>query len=373
MTMRNWIFIFCLAAATAVQAQKDKAQAYIDNYKALAISEMQRTGVPAAITLAQGILESKYGESDLCRQSNNHFGIKCKTEWTGDKVYHDDDVKQECFRVYQDAAASFRDHSDFLKNRPYYTSLFTLDPTDAEGWARGLKKAGYATEKDYPQRLMELINRYDLNQYTQMGLQPAADMAKTTAPPVQEVAASMTMATRAPADLSRAEHRAAETQQDTIVVAPSAGPSAPANTIAPAIKKNNNYPAGVFTINHSKVIYAPQGISMLALAEQYNISLARLFEFNDMPESDVLKQDQLIFIEKKLKKGASDFHTASGTETVHDICQQEGVRLENVLQYNNYRKDMAPAAGTRIYLRSPVPVTAKGVSQVAFRQAQASR
>ena len=153
-----------------VFAQSQKAEAYINKYKDIAMDEMIRSGVPAAITLAQGILESSYGESDLCIQSNNHFGIKCKEEWTGEKVYHDDDAKHECFRSYPDAAASYKDHSDFLKGRPWYASLFELQPTDFEGWAYGLKKAGYATEKDYPQKLLKVINDYNLNQYTLIAL-----------------------------------------------------------------------------------------------------------------------------------------------------------------------------------------------------------
>jgi len=165
------LVLMCCILTAFLFAQKERGYAYIAAYKDIAIAEMQRTGVPAAITLAQGILESKYGESDLCKKSNNHFGIKCKTEWTGEKVYHDDDIKHECFRVYPDAAASFKDHSDFLKNRPYYTALFSLSPTDVEGWCFGLKKAGYATEKDYPEKLLKVISDYNLNQYTLIALQ----------------------------------------------------------------------------------------------------------------------------------------------------------------------------------------------------------
>ena len=120
-------------------AQKMTAQNYIDTYKEYAISEMIRSGVPASITMAQGMLETENGNSDLVKKSNNHFGIKCKTEWTGEKVYHDDDENGECFRKYDSAVFSYRDHSDFLRNRPYYASLFSLDPIDYKAWAYGLK------------------------------------------------------------------------------------------------------------------------------------------------------------------------------------------------------------------------------------------
>ncbi|MBD0333844.1 MAG: glucosaminidase domain-containing protein, partial [Chitinophagaceae bacterium] len=139
--------IFCLVlAANIVVAQSSEAiKEYIAKFKDAAIAEMIRTGVPASITLAQGIHETEAGRSDLVLKSNNHFGIKCKENWTGESVFHDDDARGECFRKYEDPLDSYRDHSDFLKNRSHYAFLFELDPTDYEAWAYGLKKAGYAT------------------------------------------------------------------------------------------------------------------------------------------------------------------------------------------------------------------------------------
>src|SRR3982750_2945271 len=148
---------------------------YIARFKDIAIAEEIRTGVPAAITLAQGIHETGAGTSDLVIASNNHFGIKCKGEWTGATVYHDDDAKGECFRKYDDPLDSYRDHSDFLKNRPYYASLFQLDPTDYKAWAYGLKKAGYATNPKYAQILIKLIEDYNLEEYSLMALNNKSD------------------------------------------------------------------------------------------------------------------------------------------------------------------------------------------------------
>lgn len=151
-------------AITAVPTQKDDAITYIERYKQIAIAEMNTYGIPASITLAQGLLESANGNSTLAIQANNHFGIKCTSGWSGETILKDDDVKDECFRVYKTSEESFRDHSEFLK-RKRYAFLFELDRNDYEGWAKGLKKAGYATNPRYPELLTGLIRRYGLDQY----------------------------------------------------------------------------------------------------------------------------------------------------------------------------------------------------------------
>ncbi|MFD0964799.1 glucosaminidase domain-containing protein [Pseudofulvibacter geojedonensis] len=142
----------------------NKVVNYISQYSAIAQYEMKQFGIPASITLAQGILESGAGEGDLTKRANNHFGIKCHG-WNGEKVYHDDDKKQECFRKYHDPRESFKDHSLFLTSRGRYASLFKLKKTDYKGWAKGLRKAGYATDSKYPAKLISLIERYDLHKY----------------------------------------------------------------------------------------------------------------------------------------------------------------------------------------------------------------
>jgi flagellum-specific peptidoglycan hydrolase FlgJ len=146
----------------------DKVAIYVHKYKAIAQYEMQKSGVPASITLAQGILESGAGNGDLTKRANNHFGIKCHN-WTGEKVYHDDDKKGECFRKYSHPSESFKDHSNFLTSRGRYASLFQLNKKDYKGWAKGLRKAGYATDPKYPSKLISLIERYNLNDYDQVG------------------------------------------------------------------------------------------------------------------------------------------------------------------------------------------------------------
>ncbi|MGI8951549.1 MAG: glucosaminidase domain-containing protein [Chitinophagaceae bacterium] len=339
--------IFLLVVTTiiflSIYAQNTAIQNYISTYKELAINEMMRTGVPASITLAQGILESQAGQSDLVKQSNNHFGIKCKTEWTGAKIYHDDDEKGECFRVYQSAEDSYRDHSDFLKNRPYYADLFNLDPTDYQGWAYGLKQAGYATEKDYPQNLIKLITDYHLQDYTLIALQ------KERNPNQQIIAANNSLDNSTSSANNNNVFLSAPTQQQNISSV----------TIAQTSVAPPSYPKGIFSINQLKVIYAQAGTSLFALASNYNVAYQKLLDFNELPQQDILAKDQLIFLERKSKKGANDFHVVAEDETLENIAQTEGVRLENLLEYNHLYKGEEPAKGEKIYLKFNAPYLPK--------------
>lgn len=350
--MKKLLIALCILAAITVQAQKEKVTAYVNAYKDLAIEEMIRTGVPAAITLAQGILESESGESALVKTSNNHFGIKCKTEWTGAKTYHDDDARGECFRVYSSSAESYRDHSDFLKTRPHYAFLFTLDPTDYEGWAYGLKKAGYATSPTYPQRLLKLINEHNLQQFTLAALSrrttPANEVKENTtvipaAEPVQVVTEKNTSQQTIQAD-APIENVKPVTDNQTENI-----------TTRVAAVKATSYPTGIFTINNTKVMYAAEGTSLLSLANQFDIPLSKLLEFNDLPAMDVLDTNRLLFIERKPKRSAIDFHVVADGETLHTISQLEAIRLDSLLEYNHLARTAVVAVGDRIYLR---PVSA---------------
>ncbi|MES2006453.1 MAG: glucosaminidase domain-containing protein [Bacteroidota bacterium] len=345
--MKKGIVFIGLLLSLAVQAQKEKAEAYIHTYKELAITEMMRSGVPACITLAQGILESQSGESNLAKVSNNHFGIKCKTEWTGAKTYHDDDEKGECFRVYSSVEDSYKDHSDFLKNRPNYAFLFKLDPTDYEGWATGLKKAGYATSPTYPQKLLKVIHDYNLQQYSLDAI------ARLQSPAATQPLVNTTTAI-VPEPVAKQPETVLPTPDDRIIkeAAAKEEPIATEVTAAVKVKKTNNYPAGIFSINHTRVMYALEGVSLLSLANQYDIPLSRLIEFNELKEMDVLDTDRLLFIERKPKKGASDFHVVVEGESLYDISQLEGVRLESLLEYNHLSKGTAPVKGNKLFLRN---------------------
>jgi hypothetical protein len=356
------LFSFLLIAFTA-QAQKEKGEAYVNAYKEIAITEMLRTGVPASITLAQGILESQYGESDLVKGSNNHFGIKCKTEWTGPKIYHDDDEKGECFRVYATAEESYKDHSDFLKTRPHYAFLFKLDPTDFDGWAKGLKKAGYATNPTYPQKLLKVINDFNLQQYSLEALArqnnpapviiPATTTANTTIQKEEEASKQTELVAnpalekpvQEPVKEPLVKEQPVKEEKEPGII--NTVPVAPAVT---KLKKQANYPTGIFTINHTKVIYATEGTSLLSLANQFDISLSKLIEFNELAQMDVLDTDRLIFVERKQKKATNDFHVIAAGETLHDICQLEGIRLESLVEYNKLSKTGTLTTGGKVYL-----------------------
>ena len=154
-----------LVATSTITTTKNTIEDYITLYAPLAVESMKNYGIPASIKLAQGILESGSGNGTLCRTANNHFGIKCKEEWTGESVAHTDDAPDECFRKYPSALDSYNDHSEFLANRSFYRNLFTLDKSDYKAWARGLKKAGYATDPRYAQKLISIIERYRLFDY----------------------------------------------------------------------------------------------------------------------------------------------------------------------------------------------------------------
>jgi len=338
------LFVLSFPFTISHAQSADAILAYITRYKDLAIAEMKRTGVPAAITLAQGIHETEAGTSVLVKKSNNHFGIKCKDEWRGQSVSHDDDARGECFRKYSAAEDSYRDHSDFLKTRPNYASLFTLDPTDYQGWAYGLKKAGYATNPKYAQVLIKLIQDYNLEDYTLIALgkmKEEGDLAKN------EVASDKNSSVVLVKNNDDVKGNQAETgntenktQQET----------------HPGIVEVN-YPSGEFKINDTRVVYVKKGTSYLTIAQQYEIPLARLFEFNDLRQQEVSADDQLVFIQRKRKTGEHEFHTVQAGETVNDIAQSEAIRLESLLDYNNMTANMQPAPGEVLYLRSKSAVT----------------
>lgn len=301
----------CSATTSALAQSSSTIREYIETYKELAIEEMQRTGVPAAITLAQGIHETGAGQSNLVLKSNNHFGIKCKSEWKGESVSHDDDARGECFRKYDDPADSYRDHSDFLKYRKHYAFLFDLEPTDYEGWAYGLKKAGYATNPKYPQILIKIIRDYNLQEYTLIAMGKKHFEEKW----------------------AKGDDR--EERSDALAL--------------------RGYPSGVFKINETNVVMVPKGTPFLAVAQKHDVSLRRLFDFNDMEPVEIAERDMLIYLHRKRKTGAAEFHKVMKGETLYDIAQKEGIRLESLLNLNMIAEDAQPEVGETIYLKGHAP------------------
>ncbi|MBK9483783.1 MAG: glucosaminidase domain-containing protein [Chitinophagaceae bacterium] len=310
--------LFSLTFLT-LRAQRISVEEYIVQFKDIAISEMKRTGVPASITLAQGILETENGNSELVKKSNNHFGIKCKSTWTGESVTHDDDANGECFRAYTNANESYRDHSDFLKANKRYSALFNLDPVDYAGWAKGLKKAGYATNPRYPDLLIKYIEQYDLQQYTLLAINrlPESDMAKTeenkTVVPV-EVAVENTIK-----------------ENDITITA--------------------NDPDKIISINKTNCIFAKKGTSLLVIANKHKISLSKLMEFNDMAEEGLLAKDQLIYLEKKAKSGEQEYYILLQGETLYDAAQKNAVQLKYLLEYNNIKAGSTLNPKTKLFLQ----------------------
>ena len=316
--MRKVVFtlivsFFILAAA----AQQMTTQQYIDTYKDIAVREMKRMGVPASITLAQGVLETESGNSQLVKKSNNHFGIKCKSSWTGGSVYHDDDASGECFRKYDSASESYRDHSNFLRSRDHYAFLFNLAPTDYKGWAYGLKKAGYATNPKYPQMLIKTIEDYNLNQYTLEALEDMPDF----------------------------DTRNYEDDSE--------------NKIVSTVKESISEFKGLFksidhvksTFNGIKAVIADSGTSLLAIATEYGIPLAVLLEFNDLKNDGLLEQSSYVYLENKATEGKQATYTAREKESLYDISQNKGIKLSSLILFNGMEENAFVEAGTTINLK----------------------
>jgi LysM repeat protein len=315
----RFTLVAMLIAATFTRAQDSELiKNYIDTYKQVAIEEMQRTGVPASIKLAQGIFETTAGTSPLVLRSSNHFGIKCKSNWTGESVRHDDDLRQECFRKYPSALDSYRDHSDFLRQNSRYAFLFNLDPTDYRGWAYGLKKAGYATNSRYPTALIRIIEDYNLNDYTLIAL------GKKSPGP-----------------------------EDAVITASVVTEEKPDATVMPEQEKPAvEYPKGVFRIHETRVIFVTKGSSYFAIARQYDVDLSKIYEFNEIPRTEQAEYDQLVYLQRKRKTGDTEYHLVQAGETLHGIAQQHGIRLESLRELNQLKAGQEPAPGVQLSLQS---------------------
>lgn len=403
--MKHCLILICFVLGVhTAQAQSESTVVYIELYKKIAVQEMKRTGIPASITLAQGILESNSGESNLAKKFNNHFGIKCKSDWKGETTYQDDDTKQECFRVYPTALASFKDHSDFLKNRPNYAALFTLDPVDDSAWAYGLKKAGYATASDYPKRLLKIIDDYELSQYNfpeldneeeesankalsdekkQISFVKTKDsvvkkdtiITKEIVPTVKKDSIEKidSVTNTAPTTITQAQIYAADTTN--ISLSKVNGISSSTNTAENSIpamkglglskdtvkqvlftitkKKVINYPKEKFKINSVPVLWVKAGSSYLQIAQIHKLSLYKIFVYNDMEEADVVAKDQLVFIAQKKKTGNKSIHTAKEGETLYEISQNEGIQLSYLKSYNQKLPNGPLKEGTIVLLFKP--------------------
>lgn len=292
-------FVILAQGEKAASLPKITVEQYIEKYSAIAIDEMYRSKIPASITLAQGILESGNGNSRLAIDANNHFGIKCKTTWTGKTIYEDDDAPQECFRKYDAAIDSYRDHSDFLMRNNRYAFLFDLDQTDYKAWAHGLKKAGYATNPQYAELLITFIERHKLNRF---------DAVK----------------------LSEEEDR--ELKEEKAEIVKSYGKEF----------ENNGVPGIVAKPNES---YAQ-------IALDYDIKVHQLYRNNDLEKNAICKAGDTIYLKPKKSKSDSLYHLVGTNETMYWISQRYAIKLEKLLEKNLMVSGQQPALGEEIYLRN---------------------
>jgi LysM repeat protein len=310
------------------------ASTYIENYRDLAISEMKRTGVPASITLAQGMLESDFGRSSLARVANNHFGIKCHNDWKGQTVRQHDDRRNECFRKYQRPEDSFYDHSDFLRSGSRYTSLFRLDPYDYKAWAHGLKRAGYATNPDYANMIIRNIEENNLQ---------ALDRGYT-------------------AGVSRSDEKPAENApvRQAPPVKPANDPvkQPPVQTGAITFGDVMARAPRIMENNRIQYIIVKDGETKEKLENDFQLLKRDLANYNDLAENFTPVPGQLLYLGPKREKAETgkEFHTAIEGETMYLISQKYGIRLRNLLEMNRMADTVAPVPGQKIWLQATKPV-----------------
>ena len=326
------------AASTAI-ADSTPQEEYIEKWYRVAVSEMYRSGVPASITLAQGLLESGSGQSELAVYANNHFGIKCH-DWKGQKAYFDDDRKGECFRKYPHAEASFQDHSDFLRYRDRYKSLFDLDRSDYRGWAYGLKKAGYATDPAYPRKLVEIIERYGLDRYDSYSLSDI-DTAYNVRDTGSDKAARA--ARRAERKLAKEARRAARQARKAGLSTPSGLPESPVLMEAPVPVEKGEYEEFSFSMsrqmysqNNVPFVYSVEGETYSSIARTYNLFIGEILRFNDVESDAELKPGTVVYLQAKKGRAARlvDKYVAEGGETLWEISQRFAVKLSALEKMN---------------------------------------
>ena len=295
----------CLAA----QQRQPDFEAYIKKYKSVAISEQKKYGIPASITLAQGLLESRAGKSPLATEANNHFGIKC-SDWNGATFYQDDDQKDECFRKYSDARESYEDHSSFLAKRSRYATLFTLKPTDYKGWATGLQANGYATSKTYASSLINLIELYELNLLDSDSNKELASNTRRKRPtPIIE------------------EKTIAEALADSSSVV-SSDFGVIEEPFAHKVYKNN----GV------KYILAKPGDTYRSIAKEVNLPESVLRYKNEVPNDYALSPNEVVYLGNKKSHTAPNVpatHRVEAGESMHSISQYYGLKVEQLYKLNN--------------------------------------
>ncbi|MCU0461410.1 MAG: glucosaminidase domain-containing protein [Bacteroidales bacterium] len=307
-------------------SEEPNAAAYIAKYKDLAVSEMKRTGIPASITLAQGMIESDFGRSRLAREANNHFGIKCHDNWTGPTIRHNDDRRNECFRKYSRAQDSFYDHSDFLKSTSRYSFLFDLPSTDYKGWAKGLKKAGYATNPDYADMLIRKIEVNNLYYYDRGFKAPEKPVAETV-PPKPGTVRPVPGEPVTPVNINNG----------TSVV----------QARVPRIMENNRI----------QYIIVKEGETIGSIEKDFELLKWELTRYNELDNDFTPVAGQILYLQPKRDKAepGREVHIVVEGETLYYISQKYGVKLKKLYEYNMIPEGEDPVAGQKIWLRAMKP------------------
>lgn len=304
MKLSSFVILFFSSVQFGFSNGKYTVEEYINTWKETAIAQMAEHGIPASITLAQGILESSYGNSHLARNGNNHFGIKCH-DWTGPTIYKDDDKKDECFRKYKNAKDSYQDHSTFLTSRSRYAELFTLNKTDYKSWAKGLKKAGYATNPKYDNLLIDLIEKHNLAQYDSKGLLIHPDPINLKIEP---------------------ELVASQSEKRAVLV----------------------------NSNRTRYIVANENDTFYRLASEFGLTLRQLHKYNDFPKSKTtLSAGDFIYLMPKAKKSKNQVKiTVESEKSLWIVSQEYGIKLKSLMERNNITSpDALLASGEVVILR----------------------
>ncbi|MBK7029344.1 MAG: glucosaminidase domain-containing protein [Bacteroidales bacterium] len=325
-----FLILFLSGEILSQTTQIPDYKSYIEKFKSIAIEEMLIYKIPASITLAQGIIESNCGLSPLASEANNHFGIKCHKDWTGERFYYDDDEEHECFRKYNNAEDSYRDHSIFLSTRPRYAALFSLDSNDYTGWAMGLKQAGYATNPQYPAILIRLIETHNLSRFDKL----ENSIAKLEKDPVQDPAV---------------KEEYIDKISDSRLF--KEGYKTPAESLF-KIRRTTESGRKVYENNGIPFIYAKQGDTWYGIAKEFGIFAFQVYKDNDMLEMDVLTIGQIIYLEPKKRRGVEDTFIVKKTDSMYSISQETGVKLKLLLKYNDMLGDEDLNPGQVIHLRN---------------------
>ena len=325
MKIKNYLpYILVLIFVASVQAgthPKMSREEYIALYKNDAVKDMLKTGVPASITLAQAVFESDNGNSELARSANNHFGIKCHKEWTGETYSQDDEHRNECFRKYNSVLESFDDHSNFLRTRDRYAFLFTLPKTDYKAWANGLKQAGYATNPDYPALIIKIIEENQLY------------VLDTVASPVTALT------------------------ENAITVA--AKPKIQMQSQGEITEVALNSPRKILELNRTQYILARKGDNYQSLAKEFDLMPWQILKYNDLSRTDLIHDGEIIFLKPKRSKAEKEFHIVGDGETMRDISQRYAVKMNALYKNNRMQEGAQPAAGQKIWLKEKKPSTSE--------------